>query len=222
MVVYDVSPPRRPDDRDDVAAEANAILAVGRALATLDPETRLRVLRWANERFNASAAAEQAPAASSPSARSADSMLSIEGVHAFFEPSLTPHEANDSPHEIAHEDFSDVFDVPPPRGRAELRVVVRNDAPPKVAALGFSELYEAQLTHGESEAPEPMADLFDQPAVVEPDADTAIAACSDEAVEDAPALAEAAAREDQPLDTLVSDFANALRDLTLQLEDATA
>ena len=218
MVVYDVSPPRRPDDRDDVAAEANAILVIGKALSALDPETRLRVLRWANERFNASPASEQAQALAAPSARSADAALSVEGLQTFFEPSLTPHEANDAP----HEDFSDVFDVPPLRGRSELRVVVRNDVAPKAAAPALSELYEAQMTHDESEAPEPMADLFDQPAVVEPDADAAIAACCDEAVEDAPMVVEEAAREDQPLDTLVSDFATALRDLTLQFEDATA
>jgi len=196
MVVYDVSPPRRPDDRDDVTAEAHAILAIGKALSALDPETRLRVLRWANERFNAAAALEQPASMASSPARSADAMLSLEGVHALFEPSLIGSEANDAPHELAHDDYSDLFPAPVPRGRVELRVVARNDAAPKAV-------------EGESTA-----------AAVE--ADAALETYCNDTVEDTPAALEVTATEEQPLDTLVSDLATSLRALTLQLEDATA
>ena len=196
MVVYDVSPPRRPDDRDDVTAEAHAILAIGKALSALDPETRLRVLRWANERFNAAAALEQPASMASSPARSADAMLSLEGVHALFEPSLTGSEANDAPHELAHDDYSDLFPAPVPRGRVELRVVARNDAAPKAV-------------EGESTA-----------AAVE--ADAALETYCNDTVEDTPAALEVTATGEQPLDTLVSDLATSLRALTLQLEDATA
>jgi len=221
MVVYDVSPPRRPDDRDDVTAEAHAILAIGKALSALDPETRLRVLRWANERFNAVAALEQPASMASSPARSADAMLSLEGVHALFEPSLTGSEANDAPHELAHDDYSDLFPAPVPRGRVELRVVARNDAAPKAVERELGDLHEPRLTHAESVSLEPLADLFECPHVAAVEADAASEAYYD-IVEDTPAAVEMTPSEEQPLDTLVCDLATALRALTLQLEDATA
>jgi hypothetical protein len=44
-----------PAEPDFLNLELGAICAVGKALESLDPETRLRVLRWANERYQVAA-----------------------------------------------------------------------------------------------------------------------------------------------------------------------
>src|SRR5215210_7782027 len=86
MVLYDVSVAHRSADNDETASELSAIVAVGKALSSLqDPEARLRVLRWANERYHASAALDQAPAPGPSRAVRIDHALSVEGLDAFFE-----------------------------------------------------------------------------------------------------------------------------------------
>jgi hypothetical protein len=228
MLVYDASLPHHPENRDEVAAESIAILAVGKALSGLhDPEARLRVLRWAIERFNASAALDEALAAAAAAAVPADASLSVEGLHAFFEPApgrqeanaLRLHEANDAPHQSPQE-ISDAFEEPALRCRAELRVVARNDAAARTAVHELADVYEDLAPHCQAGADEPIGDLFDL-LVTESrvEANDQIAAFSDEPLEEAPAEVQAAAREDQPLDTLVADFASAIRSLTLQLQD---
>jgi transcription elongation factor Elf1 len=89
---------RRASDADNVTDEVEAIRAVGRALAQLpDAASRVRVLRWASERFqiditlaDARAAAPSSPAAAFQRADVQDPTLSVEGVHEMF-----PAEAHD-------------------------------------------------------------------------------------------------------------------------------
>jgi hypothetical protein len=74
---------------DDLNLELDAMLTIARALAGLkDPDTRLRVLRWTNERFTTVPAAPAAPAATrraeAPRNANGDPTLSVDGLH-FFE-----------------------------------------------------------------------------------------------------------------------------------------
>jgi transcription elongation factor Elf1 len=85
---------RRASDTDTVTDEIEAIRTVGRALAQLpDAASRVRVIRWASERFQidlAVVAASAAGAATAPGAASApphdavDPTLSMDGVDDFF------------------------------------------------------------------------------------------------------------------------------------------
>jgi len=83
---------RRATDADNVTDEVEAIRAVGRALAQLpDAASRIRVLRWASERFQIDVTLADARAAA-PSSHAAvfqrgdahDPTLSMEGVHEMF------------------------------------------------------------------------------------------------------------------------------------------
>jgi hypothetical protein len=231
MVLYDVSLADRAADRDEAASELSAILAVGKALSTLqDPEARLRVLRWANERYNAPEAVEQAPSPVQLSAAATDNTLSMEGLDAFFQlapghhesSEPTRHEPADAPQAPPDEDIGDLFEEPVQQCRADLHVVARNDAPETAVDAELSDLYEAR-DHQQVEAHDAFSDLFDQEVVEgSNDADDHIVAFDDDPLEQAPADTAAVTAADQPLDALVSDFASACRLLSLQLQDATA
>jgi hypothetical protein len=174
MVLFDVSLPRRKQD-DDAAAESNAILAISKALSALpDPEARMRVLRWANERFNAPAEiAGEAPLAARTAA--ADPMLSLDGLLAFFEPTLAlaRPEAHDAPRPIErddeHETIADLFDQPIHRCKTELRVVRKEtpDPAPDPAPLALDDLHdlydEAPLSAHRAELEAAITDLYEQP-----------------------------------------------------------
>ena len=83
---------RRAADADNVTDEVEAIRAVGRALAQLpDAASRVRVLRWASERFQidvtlaeSRATAPSSNAAVFQRADAQDLTLSMEGVHEMF------------------------------------------------------------------------------------------------------------------------------------------
>ena len=253
MVLFDVSLPRRKQDADDAAAESSAIVAIGKVLSALpDAEARVRVLRWANERFNAPAdVAGEAPAAAQGAA--ADPMLSVDGLLSFFEPTLAHHETHDAPQPIEreeHEQIGELFDEPIHRGKTELRVVARKEtpAPAPSAHEDLHDLYdEAPVSPHRAELEAAIADLYAQPAaqdhaeeVDEPMADLyevapiqphveldAAAMLFEEPVEEpieepVAEIQPAAACEDQSLDTLVADLASALQSLTLQLKDVSA
>lgn len=224
------------NDRDDASAEITAINAINKALSALtDPDARVRVLRWANERFNPSVALDDAhtsPAAA-PREASADAMLSIDGLHGLFDQPARQYEVHDAPYDMVADDMDDLFDAPVVRARAELRVVARNDAAPKTVAHELSDLYETPAAR-HHDVPESIADVFDDPAIAPfAGAEVLVAApfehdsvAADALVEDALALedtppVQAQAAPDQPLDTLVADFATAIRLLTAQFEDAT-
>jgi hypothetical protein len=228
-------------------------MAIGKVLSALpDAEARLRVLRWANERFNAPAEkAGDTPTV--PKAAAADPMLAVDGLLSFFEPALTPHELHDAPQPIdreQHQEIGELFDEPIHRGKPELRVVARKEspAPAPLALDDLQDLYdEAPVSPHRAELEAAIADLYEQPAapnhaeeVDEPMGDLYDAAPVQQHVdEDAAAMpfeepveepieetgAEiqpVAACEDQSLDTLVADLASALQSLTLQLEDVSA
>jgi hypothetical protein len=78
---------------DAVAAELDAMQAIAAALARVpDPQARLRVLRWAADRFQPAAAAalpQQPAEAAAPAAiASADASLSIDSLHDLFDAPL--------------------------------------------------------------------------------------------------------------------------------------
>ena len=110
MVLFDVSLLRRKQD-DDATAESSAITAISKALSALpDREARMRVLRWANERFNAPAEITgEAPHGSHAAA--ADPMLSLDGLLAFFEPPSSRQEAHDEPRPIEREEREEIGDL---------------------------------------------------------------------------------------------------------------
>ena len=253
MVLFDVSLPRRKRDADDAAAESSAIVAIGKVLSALpDAEARVRVLRWANERFNAPAdVTGQAPAAAQAAA--ADPMLSVDGLLSFFEPTLAHHETHDAPQPIEreeHEQIGELFDEPIHRGKTELRVVARKEtpAPAPSAHEDLHDLYdEAPVSPHRAELEAAIADLYAQPAAqdnaeevdepmadlyevapIQPHVELDAAAMSfeepvEEPIEEPVAeIQPAAACEDQSLDTLVADLASALQSLTLQLKDVSA
>jgi hypothetical protein len=229
MGLYGVSLPRASDDSDDISDELSAILAVGKALASLnDPEARLRVLRWANERFNASASLEDAAAPAPVPAVAVDSALSVDELHAFFEQAprrrdaiqALRYEANDAPHELPHED-GEPSEEPVLRCRAELRVVGRNEALEKAAAHELGDLFDAPAAHSHSDD-ESIGDPFNGEVAESHDDVNDRIAFAAEPLEDAPVEAPVAARDDRSLDALVSDFASACRLLSLQIQDATA
>ena len=169
MVLFDVSLPGQKQ-ADDAAAEAAAIV-IGKALSALpDPEARLRVLRWATERFSAPAPIVAAPAASPVVA--GDPMLSLDGVHAFFEPEPPRRETNATPHQVARAEIGNLFDEPPVvRGRAEMRVVARKGqaaheqpieaAPAPTAADDLRDLYDEPFEPYHPELEAAVDDLFE-------------------------------------------------------------
>jgi hypothetical protein len=162
MVLFDVSlPPRKQDD-----AESFAIAAVNKALSALpDPAARLRVLRWANERFSApTAIAAQAPTVAA-AVVAADPMLSIEGLHAFFEPAPARAETRATPHHAEYDEIGDVFDEPVLRVRTEMRVVARKEEAPAPSALDdLRDLYEATVAQHDAELEAAVGDFYEQPA----------------------------------------------------------
>jgi hypothetical protein len=250
MALFDVSLPRQKQ-ADDAAAESTAIVAIGKALSALpDPEARLRVLRWANERFSAPAPIAAAPAADAVIA--GDPMLSLDGVHAFFEPESSRHETNATPQQVAREEGGNLFDEPPVlRGRAEMRVVARTEEAPAPTAAddlrdlydepfepyyseleaAVGDLYEPPAADVRDDLDEAIGDLYDEPvmqyyAVVEEPVDVVsrqrVAVLDEEPADELHADTQAAACQDQSLDELVADLASALHSLTLQLQDASA
>jgi hypothetical protein len=241
MVLFDVSVIR--PKQDDDAAEA-AIRAISKTLSALNPDARMRVLQWANERFSPALDVAADPSAGENAA--ADPTLSLEGLQAFFEPVTARQEAHDAPQPIEPEDMGDLFDDAVHR-KAELRVVARRETPSAVALEDLHDLYENAVAqdHPEPEASigdlyeqtaagydagevdEPIADLYDSPALQHFGELDVTAAVVDEAPAEAPleevqAPAAAVAAEDQSLDTLVADFASALHSLTLQFKDVSA
>ena len=172
MVLFDVSLPRRKQD-DDATAESSAITVISKALSALpDREARMRVLRWANERFNASAEITgEAPL--EPHAAAADPMLSLDGLLAFFEPPSSRQEAHDEPRPIEREEreeIGDLFDEPIHRCKPELRVVARKETPapaPAPASLALEDLHDlyddAPVSQHRAELEAAIADLYEQP-----------------------------------------------------------
>ena len=71
-----------------LSAELDAMHAIGAALARVrDPQARLRVLRWAADRFDAQPAAAPAPPPSAAvAAPLSDPTLAVETLHELFEP----------------------------------------------------------------------------------------------------------------------------------------
>jgi len=92
---------------DDVAAELQAMHAIAAVLARVpDPQARLRVLRWAADRFQPAAAAlpQQPAEAAAPAAMaSADASLAIDSLHDLFDAPL-PIDTLD--------DVSGIFETP--------------------------------------------------------------------------------------------------------------
>ena len=258
MVLFDVSLARRKQD-DDASAESRAITAISKALAALpDREAQMRVLRWANERFNVPAEiAGEAPLAAT--AASADPTLSLDGLLAFFEPTLSRQQLHDDePQPIEREEreeIGDLFDEPVHHVKPELRVVARKETPapaeppPSLALEDLHDLYDdapvsqhrAELEHAiadlyeqsvaqhhAEDVHEPMGDLYDAAAVqhhvdLDEHVDMTFEEPVEEPIEESHVeAAPAVASEDQSLDTLVADLANALQSLTLQLEDVSA
>src|SRR5262245_40003429 len=76
----------RAGDADHMTDEVDAIFTVGRALAQLpDDAARIRVLRWAAERFQLEGALGAAPAATTaPAEEGTDPTLSLDGLADFF------------------------------------------------------------------------------------------------------------------------------------------
>ena len=169
MVLFDVSLPRRKQD-DNATAESSAITAIRRSCQLFRMrEARLRVLRWANERFNAPVEiAGDTPTAAQ--AAVADPMLSVDGLLSFFEPTLTRHEAHDAPQPIEREEpgeIGELFDEPIHRCKTELRVVARKEtpAPAPFALEDLHDLYdEAPVSPHRAELEAAIADLYEQPA----------------------------------------------------------
>ena len=134
MVLYSPSA-----ERDALDVELIALCAVGKALASLeDPEARMRVLRWASERFRAHSTAPSQPLAPvpvpAPALRLApEPDLTVDGLDDLFEEPAAP-----LPAEIAddsgvvpsdQEDLSDLYEphsepAPPP-----LHLVTREELP---------------------------------------------------------------------------------------------
>jgi hypothetical protein len=69
---------------DELNIELEAMQTIARALAAVnDPEVRLRVLRWTNERFAGAPAGPAARAANASPTTGADPTLSVDGLHLF-------------------------------------------------------------------------------------------------------------------------------------------
>ena len=77
--------PTAPRGDDDGAEEINVMRVVGRALAQLpDAQSRMRVLRWAGERFQHVEPVVVWSPAPGPSPHSRDQALSVDGMDEFF------------------------------------------------------------------------------------------------------------------------------------------
>jgi len=128
---------------DSLGIEFIAMCAIGKGLASLDPEARLRVLRWANERFQpASTAAVQAPApahgpapAPVPALRLApDPDPAVDELDDLFEEPV-----NAPPAEIAAvdscgvpgdaEDLSNLYELASEPAKPQLHLVAREELP---------------------------------------------------------------------------------------------
>jgi hypothetical protein len=74
-----------PPADDDGAEEINVMRVVGRALAQLpDAQSRMRVLRWATERFQVVPTASVLSSTPDPLPHSADQALSVDGMEGLF------------------------------------------------------------------------------------------------------------------------------------------
>jgi hypothetical protein len=115
------------------------------------------------------------------------------------------------------DDLHDLYDeapVSPQRAEMEAAIADFYQQPaeqsyPEAVDEPMGDLYDAAALQPHVELDEPAAMLFEEPV--------------EEPVEEPQAEVQpAAACDDQSLDTLVADLANALQSLTLQLEDVSA
>jgi hypothetical protein len=127
---------------DSLGIELIAMCAIGKGLASLDPEARLRVLRWANERFQpASVVPVEAPAtahepapAPVPALRLApEPDLAVDALDDLFEEPVKappPEIAADScgvPGDA--EDLSDLYELASEPAKPQLHLVTREELP---------------------------------------------------------------------------------------------
>lgn len=103
---------RRATDADNMTDEIEAIRAVGRALAQLpDVASRVRVLRWAAERFEIDATLGAAAAGfvhhAAQANEAADPMLSVDGLQDLFKARVAPP-VNDSADDLRLESTDDL------------------------------------------------------------------------------------------------------------------
>jgi hypothetical protein len=184
MVLFDVSL-RRHKQADDAAAESTAIVAIGRALSNLpDAEARLRVLRWAHEHINAPAViAAQAPVTDGAMV-AGDPMLSLEGLHAFFEPAASRRQTNDAPPPVADDELlDDLFDEPVLGGRVEIQVVARKEeTPAPTASDDLRDLFEEPVAQHHAELEAAVGELYEQPAAYDALLDEPLGDLYDESV----------------------------------------
>ena len=219
MVLFDVSLPQHPDQPELTTAEMSAILAVSKALSALeDRDARLRVLRWANDRFNGPAEflteTSEFLSQSADSDLSSDASLSVDSLESLFE---TPAQKQDelprraSWEELAREEIGDLFDEPLARGRAGLRVVARNDAPAAAAHEELANFYDA-AAHDRPKA-HPYANAHDHEAIDD------VFDTPPPQVAEEPVFAEAIAFEEPAFEPL-SDDAVMLLEVDAVLDDA--
>ena len=140
---------------DPLDVEIIAICAVGKALASLeDPEARMRVLRWANERFQLALTAPLQAPAPAPAPLSAPSAalhlapapdLTVDGLADLFEGSADP-----PPEEMAEdrgvsgdaEDLSDLYEPPSAPVPSPLRFVLREELPFDQVVADFVDTFQ--------------------------------------------------------------------------------
>jgi hypothetical protein len=91
-------------EEDTLAAEIEAMAAIGRALADLpDAAARARVIRWAQERFDPGGASRSA----APAAEAADPTLEVESLADVFDDSARPGADADKPRAWPGPDWDD-------------------------------------------------------------------------------------------------------------------
>jgi len=102
---------------DALATELGAMQVIGQALGSIrDRETRLRVLAWAHERFNAAPAAAPRPVRSATPAADEDPTLSVDSLYELFEPrSATDVLSPDAPPEWASAYIAPSLELPTAR-----------------------------------------------------------------------------------------------------------
>ena len=209
------------EEPDFLSLELMAICAVGKALELLeDPEARLRVLRWANERYQqasttlsavvASAVVAPAPVPAVPVLRLAAEAPALHlalAPEVDLEPErepqiglaldleLEPAAQSEPEPDMAVDSLKDLFDLEAPDGLSLAPIVQVG------AMLGetedLSDLYEPPSDNVEEQ---PM-DLYEVPA------------------EPARPQLHLVSREEQPFEQLIDDFVENLRRLTRECVD---
>ena len=209
-----------PAEPDVLSLELVAICAVGRALESLeDPEARLRVLRWANERYQLASTAV-APASVTPAVVAPAAMPAVPVLRLATAPELPVLRLASAPEEDLEVEFE------PQIGLAmdlEFEPADLSEPEPDLTVDSLEDLFDLEAPVGLLSAPiveegammrqtEDLSDLYEPPS--DNVGEQPMYLCDELPDESGRPQFHLVSREDQPFGQAIDDFVENLRKLT--------